>query len=146
MSTLLLNYPFVDFRKFFERFRTARGFVSRIKNSELQRFFLTLTHTAYSRRQTESYVRHPVPRSPPILEVLVEWRNPTPFFASTPGRRNKNIKYFISSSGIRTHKLSFLQLRSYDLICLYMYLNALIKNQYSPAVYWRRLTLNRWDK
>ena len=31
-----------------------------------------------------------------ILEALnVQWRNPIPYFASSPGRRNENIKYFI---------------------------------------------------
>ena len=49
-----------------------------------------------------------------ILEALrVEWQNSTPRFASTPERRNGNIhglsKYFISSSGDRTHNQSILQ-------------------------------------
>ena len=48
-----------------------------------------------------------------ILEVLrVEWQNSTPRVASTPERRNGNInssKYFISSSGDRTHNQSVLQ-------------------------------------
>ena len=44
------------------------------------------------------------------LEALrVEWQNSTLRFASTPERRNENInvnKYFISSSGDRTHNQS----------------------------------------
>ena len=44
-----------------------------------------------------------------VLEALrVEWRNSTPHFTSTPERRNVN-KYFISSSGDRTHNQSILQ-------------------------------------
>ena len=49
----------------------------------------------------------------PILEaLLVEWQNSTPHLTSTPERRNGNInlnKYFISSSGDRTHNQSVLQ-------------------------------------
>ena len=45
-----------------------------------------------------------------ILEALhTEWRNISPRFVSTPKRRNKNIKYFISPSGNGTHSLSCLQ-------------------------------------
>ena len=47
------------------------------------------------------------------LEALcVEWRSSTPRFVSTPERRNGTInlsKYFISSSGDRTHNQSVLQ-------------------------------------
>ena len=58
-------------------------------------------------------LRHSVPHFPPNSEALrAEWRNSTSRFASTPERRNKNIivnKYFISSSGDRTHNQSILQ-------------------------------------
>ena len=47
-----------------------------------------------------------------IAALRVEWQNSTPRFASSPERRKGNInlnKYFISSSGDRTHNLSVLQ-------------------------------------
>ena len=55
----------------------------------------------------------PFPTFCRILEALrVKWQNSTPLFTSTPERRNGNIylcKYFISSSGDRTHNQSVLQ-------------------------------------
>ena len=64
-------------------------------------------------RQREPSVKTPFPTFCRILEALrVEWQNSTPHLASTPERRNGNInlsKYFISSSGIRTHNQSVLQ-------------------------------------
>ena len=39
-----------------------------------------------------------------IFEALrIEWRNPTPRFASLTGRGNQNIKHFIPTSVNRTH-------------------------------------------
>ena len=59
-------------------------------------------------------LRHSVPHSFCwILKALrVEWQNSTPRLPSTPEQRNENInlsKYFISSSGERTHNQSVLQ-------------------------------------
>ena len=47
-------------------------------------------------------------REPSVsVEALrVEWRSATPPFAATSKLNNKNIKYFISSNGNRTHNLS----------------------------------------
>ena len=56
-------------------------------------------------------LRHSVPHFLPSSESIVIG-NSTPRFASTPERRNENInvnKYFISSSGDRTHNQSILQ-------------------------------------
>ena len=44
-------------------------------------------------------------RSPNFETLCVEWRNATPLFASTPARRNENIKYIISSSKNQTNNL-----------------------------------------
>ena len=74
------NKHFTNFNLIFTLY-SAHSIVGR-GNLELKQFFLQFS---------------------PNLEALrVEWRNPTPDFASTPQRRNGNInlnKYFISSSG-----------------------------------------------
>ena len=57
-------------------------------------------------------LKHSVPHFLPNAGLRVEWQNSTPRLASTPERRNGNIhlsKYFISSSGDRTHNQSVLQ-------------------------------------
>ena len=63
-------------------------------------------------RETSVKTLH-FPLSAEILEALrVEWRNSTLRFISIPEPGNENIhlnKYFMSSSGDRTHKQSILQ-------------------------------------
>ena len=59
-------------------------------------------------------LRHCVPHFLPNSGVWmrIEWQNSTPRLTSTPERRNGNInlnKYFISSSGDRTHNQSVFQ-------------------------------------
>ena len=47
------------------------------------------------------------------LEAMrFKWQNSTPRFASTPERRNENIKYFISWNENRTRNLLSLQSQS----------------------------------
>ena len=61
-----------------------------------------ITHTGRHREPNVKTLHSPV-----FAEALyVEWRNSTHCFASTPEQRNIDInlnKYFISSSGDRTH-------------------------------------------
>ena len=72
--------------------------------------FFTLYH-ACSRVDSES-----LPTFRWILKALrIEWRDSTLRFDSTPERRNKNIKYFISSIGNRTYNLFY----SHTLVFLY---------------------------
>ena len=72
-------------------------------------------YTACSRLGRRSQVlRHSASHFRRILEALcVEQRNSTPRLASTPGRRNENIKYFTSSSENKTHNLLRLQSHAY---------------------------------
>ena len=77
-------------------------------------FFLNqaVSRTQQGRRREPS-VRHSVsPLSAEFCRHCVKWQNATPRFASTPERINGNItlsKYFISSSGDRTHHQSVLK-------------------------------------
>ena len=71
-------------------------------------------YPAYSRVSRGNLVlRHSVLHCRFLEALRVEWQNSTPRLTSTPEQRNRNInlsKYFISSSGDRTHNQSVLQL------------------------------------
>ena len=108
-SKLKKGQPFLNLHKLCVQFQ-------HFTKSIFTFFFSFTLYPAHSRVGRGNLVlRHSVPHFLPncVLEALrVEWQNSTPRLTSTPERRNGNInlnKYFISSSGDRTHIQSVLQ-------------------------------------
>ena len=85
------------------------------KHTQLYNFLIKISFTLYPAHRVgrgNLVLRHSVPHFPPNSGGIDCWWKSMPRFSSTPERRNGNInvnKYFIFSSGNRTHNQSILQ-------------------------------------